>query len=262
VYADIAFTLGAYLRALKPDSKHSSMDVCDMLVKKPLIAKDEGSSQYFRVSATADWATQTARMLYYSVNAKGEKTVDHAKCTVRYGNPDEWVKEWNRMSFLVKIRVSGLVQGINSGQSHKIKRGIVYRLFATLVDYGQSFRGMDEVILNSSNLEAMARVTFQTSETENNFHSNPYWLDSMGHISGFVMNASDKFNPKEQAFINHGWESWRYSKKLLPGKTYTTYVMMQSESGTMYSGNVYMFEGNDLIGCCQGVKVSRPFNGD
>ena len=254
----MAFTLGDYLRSLKPDAKNSGMDVCNMVVGKSLVGKEDGSSQLFRASATADWTTQTARLAFYSVTSEGKKTIEHATCMVKYSNTEDWTKEWNRSAYLVRSRIDQLRKEVDNGQSHKIKRGMAYKLFGATVEYDQKFRGMEEVILNSPELEATAKVVFQATEKDGNFYRSPYWLDSMGHISGFMMNANDEVDSKTQVFINHGWDSMRCSIKLSSKDTYQTYVKMQSLGGTLYSGDVYMFKGDQIIGCNQGVKVLSP----
>ena len=243
------------MRGLKPDAKNSGMDVCNMVVGKPLVGKEDGSSQLFRASATADWKTQTAHLAFYSVNSEGKKTIEHATCMVKFSNTDDWIKEWNRSSYLVKSRIEQLRKEVDNGHSHKIKRGMAYKLFGATVQYDQKFRGMEEVILDSSEYEGTAKVVFQATEKDGNFYRSPYWLDSMGHLSGFIMNANDEVDSKTQVFINHGWDSMRCSIKLSSKDMYQTYVKMQPLGGTLFAGDVYMFKDGQIIGCNQGVKV-------
>jgi naphtho-gamma-pyrone polyketide synthase len=261
VYADIALTLGEYMRSTKPDAADSGMDICNTVVQNPLIASNSGSPQLFRASATADWTTKTAVVSYYSVTPEGKKTIDHAKCTIKYANPDMWLEEWNRNAYLVRSRMGKILQGADgNGRSHRIKRGLAYKLFSSLVEYDQNFRGMEEVVLDSAELEATASIIFQAPKA--NFHTSPYWIDSLGHISGFVMNANDAVDSKAQVFINHGWESMRCAKALSPDKTYRTYVKMQQVAGKeqLFSGDVYIFEGEQIIGVNRGVQVSKHFS--
>jgi naphtho-gamma-pyrone polyketide synthase len=121
------------------------------------------------------------------------------------------------------------------------------------VEYDESYKGMNEVILDSENLEATARVEFQVDE--GNFHRNPFWIDSLGHLSGFVMNANDS-TPAGDVYVNHGWESMKCSRKFSSKKIYDTYVKMQPIGGNKYSGDVYVFEGEDIVAVYQGVTVS------
>ena len=244
------------LQATKIDTKGIGMDVSDMTVNKPLIATGNGP-QLFRASASADWNARRVLIDFYSVTAHGKKTADHANCIVNFEDTDGWLKEWRRNAYLISSRIDSLEQGVDQGQSHKVKRGLAYKLFGALVDYGQCYQGMQEVTLNSAQLEATARVRFQTTEKEENHYFSPYWVDSLGHIAGFVMNANDGVDSKRQVFVNHGWDSMRCATRFSREKTYQNYVRMQNVGGTMYAGDTYIFDGEDVVAVYHGVKVRQ-----
>ena len=242
------------------DRSKTAMDVSNMVVDKSLIYRpNSDTKQLFRVSANADWISRVAQVEFYSVTAEGKRTADHAKCIVKYVDNNTWQKKWKKNEYLIKSRIDRLHNGVNDGQSHKIKRGMAYKLFGALVEYDQKYRGMDEVILDSTALESTARVTFQATERDGNFYLSPYWLDSLGHISGFTLNANDAVDSKLQVFINHGWDSLRFTTKLSASKTYQTYVKMQNVGGTVFSGDVYIFEADTIVAVFGGVTV-RAFS--
>ncbi|KAL2010566.1 hypothetical protein VTN00DRAFT_6373 [Thermoascus crustaceus] len=252
LYADIAQTLGEYLiEKYKPELKGYGLDVSNMTVPKPLIAKDSGE-QLFRASATADWAEKSALVQIYAVNADGKKTTDHGSCTVKFSDCSIWQQEFKRIEYLIKRSVDRLQQSAEDGQSHKMKRGMAYKLFSALVEYDDNYKSMEEVILDSEQYEATARVKFQAKP--GNFHRNPFWIDSLGHLTGFVMNANDAVDSRNQVFVNHGWDSMRCLKKFSADATYRTYVKMQPWQGTIYAGDVYVLEGEEIIAVYGGVK--------
>lgn len=244
------------LTEFKPDMKHSTMDVSSMIIEKPLIAKNQGT-QLLRVSATADWASASVAIRYYSVTAQGQKILDHAKCTLKYADGNAWAEEWKRSAYLIKGRIDSLEQGVDGGKTHKIKRGMAYKLFSALVEYDQKYKGLEEVVIDSAALESTARVVLQATEKDGDFYQSPYWIDSLGHISGFTMNANDAIDSKSQVFVNHGWDSMRCSKKFSFNTDYRTYVKMQKSTGTMYVGDVYIFEGDNIVAVFGGVRVSQ-----
>jgi naphtho-gamma-pyrone polyketide synthase len=251
LYADIAQTLVDHLiTKYKPEYQGLGLDVCDMTVPKPLIAKS--GDQFFRVSAVMNWAEQKASVQVWSVNADGKKTVEHANCTVKLFNCAERETEWKRISYLIKRSVSLLQDKAQTGEAHRMQRGMVYKLFAALVDYDENYKSIQEVILDSNQHEATARVKFQAPA--GNFHRNPFWIDSFGHLSGFIMNASDATDSKNQVFVNHGWDSMRCLKKFPSDATYQTYVKMQPWKDSIWAGDVYVFEGDDIIAVYGGVK--------
>lgn len=224
-----------------------------MTVPKPLIAKNDGP-QLFRATATADWNEKCASVQIYSVNADGKKTVDHGSCLVKFSDCNVWKEEWRRHAYLIWRSIDRLFQSAAEGEGHKLGRGMVYKLFSALVEYDSNYKSMEEVILDSEQYEATARVKFQAKP--GNFHRNPFWIDSLGHLSGFVMNANDATDSKTHVFVNHGWDSMRCSKKFSADTTYRTYVKMQLWQNNIYAGDVYVFEGDDIIAVYGGVKVS------
>lgn len=253
LYADIALTLGDYLITnSKTKPKATGMDVADMVVKNPLIAT--GEKQLFRSSAVADWSAKQIAVQIYSVNLEGKRTIDHANCTVKLGDNDAWLADWKRNSYLIKSRIDALHKGVDGGQTHKIKRGMAYKLFGAIVNYEQQYKGMEEVVLNSDDLETSTRVNFQKDPSNGKYYLSPYWIDSLGQVTGFTMNANDAVDSKTQVFVNHGWDSMRVATKLSADKTYQTYVKMQNIGGTMHAGDVYIFEEDTVVAVYGGVK--------
>ena len=242
------------LKANDIQSDTTGLDAGDMKVEKPLIAVPDSGPQLLRISASADWSTNVVSLAFYSVNDQGKKLANHATCQVRITPKQTWLLDWNRNSYLIKSRIASLHKGVDEGESHKMKRGIVYKLFSALVDYDSSYRGMQEVVLDSSELEATAKVSFQVEDEGFNF--NPRWIDSLGHIAGFIMNGNDNIYSKEQVFVNHGWDAMRFSTKFSKGKTYQTYNKMQLASGTMYIGDTYILEEGNVVAVFEGIKVS------
>ena len=255
LYADMALTITKYM--MKSNGLFNDdvgLDCGGMSVQRPLISQSSSTSQLLRVSAKADWAKQEVLLSFFSVDAKARKLADHASCIVKIGERQSWLDDWKHHAYLITSRISSLHQAVDSGAAHKLKRGLAYKLFSSLVDYAPAYQGMEQVVLDSDCLEATAEVKFQVDDQ--GFDWNPCWIDSLGHIAGFIMNGNDNIYSKDQVFINHGWRRMRCGKPVQSGKSYTTYNRMQLESGTMYSGNTYIFDGQELIAVFEGVKAS------
>ncbi|CAL5871299.1 uncharacterized protein PFLUO_LOCUS5549 [Penicillium psychrofluorescens] len=251
LYADIAQTLGEYLvDKYQPSLKERGFDVCNVTVPKPLIAK--GGKQLFRVSATANWVSEVAEVQVWSVTPEGKKIIDHASCLIKFFDTSAAEQEWKRNTYLIKRSIQHLQESTESGQAHRMKQGMVYKLFAALVEYDDNYKSIREVILDSEQHEATALVKFQAPP--GNFHRNPFWIDSIGHLSGFIMNASDATDSKNTVFVNHGWDSMRCLKKFDPNVTYRTYVRMQPWQNSIWAGDVYLFDGDDIVALYGGVK--------
>lgn len=252
----MALTIAQHmLKANSMWTEEMGLDCGTMKVERPLIAAAGSDPQLLRVSASADWSQGVVSLSFFSVNARSQKTADHATCLVKLTSRQTWVEDWKRNTYLIKSRISSLHQGVDGGESHKLKRGIVYKLFSAFVDYSSRYQGMQEVVLDSDGLEATAQVVFQVGDE--GFNWNPCWIDSLGHLAGFIMNGNDNAHSKDQVFVNHGWDAMRCAKRLEYGKTYQTYNKMQLVNGTMYIGDTYILDDGVIVAIFEGVKVRR-----
>ena len=254
IYADMALTVGEYLsKLLRPEVKSVHMNVCNMEVFKPFIANDNGAKgQTLRLTGTADFAGNKAILHFSSGSGKAE--IQHAKCYVEYGSGEDWLAQWQRQAYLISDRIEGLKKAASTGKAHRMLRGMAYKLFGAFVEYDQKYRGMEEVILDSPQLEATAHISFQTTEADGNFLCSPYWIDSVCHLAGFIVNANDAIDSTKQVYVSHGWESMRFAQPLVANKTYRSYVKMQQLPGNMVAGDVYIFDGDRIIGLCGALK--------
>ncbi|KAI4190373.1 MAG: hypothetical protein L6R41_000825 [Letrouitia leprolyta] len=254
LYADMAVTVGEHLhKLLCPNDERIHMNVCDMEVSKPFIAETGApKGQMIRLSATLRLATNKADLVFSS--GSGKSIVEHAKCHVEYGLGAAWLQEWERNAYLIKGRIETLKKAANAGTAHRMLRGMAYKLFASFVDYDIKYRGMEEVILDSPELEATSHVMFQTSKNDGEFVCSPYWIDSVAHLAGFIVNANDALDSSQQVYISHGWESMRFAEPLQATKTYRSYVKMQPAGPNMVSGDVYVFDDDKIIGLVEALK--------
>lgn len=240
------------MRAINIQDDETGLEVADMKVMNPLVSRADRDSQLYHVIASAEWKRNIVSYKLFSVNDAGKKTTDHANFVVRITPKQNWVAEWQRNAYLIRGRIEALRCLVEDGNAHKIKKSLAYQLFSTLVQYSPDYQGMQEVILDSDYHEATAKVSFQVGD--NGFTFNPCWVDSLGHIAGFIMNASD--STKSQVFINHGWERMRCAVKFTKGRQYQVYNRMQLETGTTYVGDTYIFDDKTLVGIYEGVCVS------
>lgn len=254
----MALTIVRYmLQANNMPADDIGLNCANMKVDRSLIASPDSTSQLLRVSASADWSRCEVSLELFSVNAESQKIAHHAICTVKVTQAPAalWLQDWNRLAHLILGRISSLQESVDEGDSHKLKRGLTYKLFSSFVQYANDYQGMQEVILNTEGFEATARVVFQTGD--DGFSWNPCWIDSLGHIAGFIMNGNDNIHTKDNVFVNHGWTGMRCAKKIEYDKTYQTYNKMlpQDDKGNMYVGDTYILENGIIVAIFEGVKV-------
>lgn len=254
LYADMAMTICEYgYKLLRPDAQDIGVNVKDMQVPKTLIFDTKAKSQILRMLVSINAAERTADISW--TTGKGAQKTEHAICKAYIGDTQEWLGEFDRVSYLIRSRIDALKSAEERGEASKIGRGLAYKLFAALVDYDRRYRGMESVILDSAACEATAKIVFQTSPDDGVFHTAPYWVDSVCHISGFIVNGTDAVDSREHVYISHGWGSMRFAERFDATKPYQSYIRMQNIKGTkMMSGDAYVFDGDKLIGIAGDVR--------
>jgi len=260
LYADMAMTAADYLyKELRPGAGAVGYNVCEMEVHKPLVAivPPPPEGQHLQLEASADLETGEVHLNFRHVKYDGTLISELGHGLVKYEDVDAWHAEWNRTAFMVQSQVDLLQQKLQSGAAHKILRGMAYKLFKALVTYAPAYRGMEEVILDGKQTEATAKIHFQTTEKDGDYFCSPYWIDSLAHLSGFIVNASDNVDSSESVYISHGWGSIRISKPLSADNEYRSYVRMQPAPGNISVGDVYIFEGEEIIGVVNGLKFQN-----
>ena len=260
IYADMALTIARYMQQrLRPADSQIGMNVCEMEVSKPLILErpPKQRGQHIQVEATADLRVGKVCLKYRSVSPQGKLVLDHGSCLVKFESVGNWLDSWQTIHYMVQTQIDLLKQKLEKGEAHKVLRGLAYKLFSALVTYDSKYQGMQEVTLDGEEMEASALISFQAHETSGTFFCSPYWIDSLCHISGFVVNATDLTDSATNVYISHGWRTMRFARPIFSHKQYRTYVRMQPQSNNTRSGDVYIFEGSEIIGKVGGIKFQQ-----
>ena len=253
----MALTIAGYLhRKVNKSTEYVPMSVRHLEIMKPLIAKghDSKEQQVVRITATAERPLRLVKISYNSISRDGSAGDLHASCVIEYGDTKSWLADWSQLAYLFRSRIDSLAEGADTGKYRKVSRGQAYKAFSSLVHYDKKYQGMKEVILDSKNFEATSLVEFQATESDGDFEANPYWIDNIAHISGFVLNGSDAVDSKTQVYISHGWESLQMLRPLSARRNYRNHVKMHRGPRQTMVGNVYVFDGEDMVALVGGVK--------
>ncbi|KUI53714.1 Conidial yellow pigment biosynthesis polyketide synthase [Cytospora mali] len=263
IHADIVYTLGKYLHGKLRPGKDVDMNIANLEVRRGLVAKTKADAkQVIQVSIrTSDLNSNRAELQWHNVQDDG--TVDYedpfATATLIYGNAKEWLDSWIPASHLVQGRIQELERLAEAGVANRLNHNMAYLLFANnLVDYAEKYRGMQSVVLNG--LEAFADVKL-SMEKGGSWTVPPFFIDSVCHLAGFVMNVSDAIDTKNNYCVTPGWRSMRFARTLEAGGRYRSYVKMipTADDPTVYLGDVYILdpETNTIIGMVGGIQFRR-----
>lgn len=235
------------------------MDIMNLAVTSALIAQKGSTTrpQVIQVTAsTSDIDSGILDLTWQNVDSQGEALESFATASIVFGDADQWLASWSPMSHLVCHRIESLESLAAQGQANRLSRNMAYGLFAkNLVDYADKYRGMQSVVLND--LEAFAEVTLSEKKDGGEFTVPPYFIDSVAHLAGFIMNTSDALDTTNNYCVTSGWESMRFAEPLIAGGRYRSYVKMipTKKDPAVYLGDVYILraEDNVIVGMVGGI---------
>lgn len=260
IHADIAYTLGEYLHKLiMPKEKVPAMNIANLEVTKGLVANAKTDQpQLIRVSiATEDITAGAADMEWYNVDEADNVQEPFATANVFFSDTNDWTTSWSPMTHLIKGRIDDLNRLAQDGTATCFSRSMAYTLFANnLVNYADKYRGMRSVVMNG--FEAFANVRL-TTEKGGTWTVPPYFIDSVAHLAGFVMNCSDASDVTGTYCVTPGWRTMRFAKPLTAGSDYQSYVKMipTTEDPTVYFGDVYILQDGEIVGMVGGIQFRR-----
>ncbi|KAJ5952332.1 uncharacterized protein N7479_010745 [Penicillium vulpinum] len=263
IHADIAWTLGKYLvDNLKPKSKDVvDMDITNLVVREGIVAqKNTSVPQLLQITITTeDINAGTAYLEWHNIAGDGSLADEVPIVTAQlvFGNAVNWLASWVPATHLIQGRIEALERLADEGVANRFSHNMAYLLFGkNLVDYADKYRGMQSVVLNG--LEAFADVTIKTDKG-GVWTVPPFFVDSVCHLGGFVMNVSDAIDTANNFCVTPGWSSFRMSRPLVAGGKYRSYVKMipTTEDPSVYLGDVYVLQDGEIVGVMQGMKFRR-----
>ncbi|KAL4949266.1 hypothetical protein BDW69DRAFT_188482 [Aspergillus filifer] len=264
-YPDMALSIARYMfTRIKPGTDLPAMDFGNVRVIEGLIPrKDRSKPQFVRIQTETPSSRKTKGAMQVSIRRVAdydESTLEElATGTISFGNPITWLSEWEGIAHLIVSRIKALNDLVREGCANRLTQEVVYTLFKNVVDYSAPYRGIQSVVVHG--LEAVADLILHPTEPGRWPAAPPHHIDSIAHVSGFVLNAgtAPEVDTANTVYVMEGWKSMRFGKTLVPGKPYRSYVRMgpvKDNSGS-FSGDVYVLEGDEVVGMIAEVKL-RP----
>jgi iterative type I PKS product template protein len=156
----------------------------------------------------------------------------------------------------VKKKMQALRDGIALETSARFNRPMVYRAIRPLARFHDDYRAIDEVVLNSTTLEASSQLSFDSVKRAGNFHTHPAIIDSLTQSCGFTMNCNDSSDLDTEVFMNHGWGSLQIFEPMDFEKKYTTYTRMSQGPDKLWHGDVVIFNDDKVVAFFSQIAVS------
>lgn len=260
IYGDIALTVANYTREnYEIQVPTVGIDICDMFITHPVVVPQERpiKPELLHILVHAYLDTGRIQFQFGRHSTEAEKTDWVAKCTVQFGDAKQWIYEWSKMTYLIATRIESLEKGVSHGTSHKLFRGMVYKLFSSCVKYDPKYQGMKEVLLNSEELESTALLDLYQGKDGGNFFCSPFWIDALVHLAGFVMNANDAVDTSKSVYISGGWSSMRFSETIHSSIPYRIHVKMMASGRNTVAGNVTVLQDNKIVALISDLRFQQ-----
>nr|QGS83604.1 polyketide synthase [Shiraia bambusicola] len=257
VYADIALTIGEYAkRYLEPGQATIGIEVANMNIQSALVANTDGQTQLLQTKARFDPEDRSLFCTFSSVEKDGKVKEQHSNCLIRLFNVEEARNTLVKNTPQVKSRIVTLQGQLQDfGNTFRFSKSMIYKMVGQLADFDPKYRALEEITLDSDNLEATGRVNFAKVNTEGKFHTNPAYIDALSQLGGFVMNGNEGVDLDKELFVNHGWESLKLLEPVDPTKIYNTHVKMTEGKDKLWTGDITILDGDRIVGMFGGVAL-------
>lgn len=238
------------------------MEVYNMSVREGIVAqKNTNVPQMIQVSiSTSNIDSGVADLEWHNLTSDASALADEepiVTAQIRYGSSADSLVSWMPMAHLVQSRIDALQDLAEKGIANRLSHGMAYLLFSNnLVHYAGEYRGMQSVVMHE--LEGFAEVTLKT-KSSGVWTVPPFFIDSVAHLAGFVMNVSDAIDTRTNFCVTPGCGSLRIARPLVAGAKYQSYVKMipTAEDPTVYLGDVYILQEGEIIGLVRAIKFRR-----
>lgn len=279
VFSDMAVGAAKYVWALASHGKDNKtatpalsirdLDIFNALVlePRPSASSRQASQQYqqlIRVSVTTTSKPEKLEGLRVTFSSRGghggAEFQDNGRCHVTFGDAKHLKAGWARNSHLVKARMDAMMSSQRADTTVRLQRAFIYKLFNSVVRYDPKYHGLHEVFMDEAVQDAVAVVKLTPARalaSAGTWALRPYWSDAIVHLAGFVMNGSSR-NREDTAHISGGLDCMTLADDLADDKTYHSYVRMRAgEKKGASIGDVYILDGETIIGFAEGVKFQQ-----
>lgn len=233
-----------------------------MNIKTALIA-DSTTTQWLQTEIKAIGSTESIRLecLFSSVQVNEALIANHVRCAISFTEPHspEWLEERYTET---RGHINALYQRTILGKCFRFSNNMIYRMVATLAEFGPIYRGLQEVVLDSHAMAAASRINFDLIPLRDidAYAAHPAWIDSLSQSAGFIMNANEASNPETECFVNHAWDSLQLYEELKREELYESFIQMRKDESKMWKGDLYMVRDDKLVVAIEGIKVSTAID--
>ncbi|KAJ0418711.1 hypothetical protein BJY00DRAFT_175444 [Aspergillus carlsbadensis] len=259
IFCDMALTAAKYVYA-KVNPKQdtvSSLVITGLTLNHPVVVTSKDSKQVLKTSAArSSQGGNTVTITFHLHDGPSIQEIGY--CKVNTYTASDWTNEWSNASFFVKSRMDSLIQSVKAGRGDHLRRPVVYKLFANLVDYDDKYQAIEELFWDEKSNDAAASISLKPYNGRGKFEYLPYWTDPLVHLAGFVLNVN-LTSSDNNVYLSGGVKRMQVYGELSTEKKYTSYVRTHpADDHGMSFSDVYVFDQEEIVGFCSLVFQKMP----
>ncbi|KAH8706037.1 non-reducing polyketide synthase [Talaromyces proteolyticus] len=256
-FCEAAFAAASYVlksRGRKEDASVTRLGLRNPAMRRPLTKNLVGSGGELLTTVTMKNKDSNDINISWKAATSGKNSpmFELGTCSlVVCENIETLQTSWDRISYLIKDRMDGIIKAAKDGDGHRLKHDIFYSLFAQTVQYDPLYKCIKEAYVSGDFCEAVAEVVLQENPAGAKFMASPYWGEGIIHLAGFTANANHTRSPNT-SFINSGFESFEQTVEFEAGMSYFTYVRVhrKEQGNRVYQVFVFDSQSKLVAQCC------------
>ncbi|GFF59427.1 conidial yellow pigment biosynthesis polyketide synthase, partial [Aspergillus udagawae] len=268
IFIDMAYTAASYLaresrNGAAPQASLTTYELADLRMQSPLVLRNSDPDvPRVEVESVLDESKDIVSVRFL---AREAPSVEYGSCVVRLSQlATPHMQTWSRMQPLVKARVQSLHDAVRPREVHAMDRRLFYKIFSEIVDYSAPYHAVEEATVAADFRDASFMLSPTPAGKLGNFACNPFAVDAMVHVAGFLLNADVK-KPKNDVHIANNIGSIRVLGNLSSNEPYRAYATIRQQvakTGTSLC-DVYVIDNEDhLVALCTDIsfkKLDRDF---
>ncbi|KAJ4422358.1 putative secondary metabolism biosynthetic enzyme [Gnomoniopsis sp. IMI 355080] len=259
VFVEMAHTAAGYvLRSTGLAGESFHLEVADLQMTHALVVHAKEEEHLIQVECSMEDADTELSVAFSSTSPTGG-TANHGTCKVRFSThcPSK-IQQWGFMENLIRRRVASLLETSRGGPTHRISRDLFYKLFEAEVEYGEPYQCIEEAYLPPDFQDAVAACVLANSTgTQGQFTCNPFTMDGIVHLSGFILNTNPSKH-KDVIHISNRIDSFQLLAPVTNRTQCMCYATVRKQSAKgLTVCDVYVFNQDGLIALCSGITFQR-----
>ncbi|KAG8156824.1 hypothetical protein KVR01_013237 [Diaporthe batatas] len=260
VFCDAALSAAKY--ALEYSGRKGigarSLSLHDPVLLAPLTRKLVGLDGELHTTAVMDGPSAELVLVSFKAVSPHAPATDLGTMTVRVRDTEKLQSEWDRVSYFIREKMDARIRSSQEGADHRLQPEVLYALFARNVEFGPSFKRIQEAYVARDYQEAAAAVVLEDDPNGSLFTFSPYWGEALAHLAGFMVNGNPQSDPRT-TFIVMGFDGVEQTVDFEAGRKYMVYTRINNWKDNTAYCDAYVFdsESSKMVMQCSNLRYQE-----